>query len=255
MRKTLAVTLLFFPILGLASQSLKPFMIGQMGEANLTGQRTICGANDMVPMTNSSEELNTMGTPIGIYSGAVEGGIGYCTGTLITKDLFLTAEHCFSPCEDIKVTFGYLGKGLRETFNCKKVVEKGDGKAENDYFIIQLEGSPGVKWGWYDVSAETVKPNSQLLMIHHPKATPMKVSYKNCTLYQEEGTFLTHRCDTQSGSSGSAILLPNFEKPEETKIVGVHTLGGCDEDENSTNSGPSMKHLVDISPTLRALTK
>jgi V8-like Glu-specific endopeptidase len=92
-------------------------------------------------------------------------------------------------------------------------------------------------------------------MIHHPQATPMKVSQKNCTLKVEEDNFLNHRCDTQPGSSGSAILLPNYEHPEESRVVGVHTLGGCDDEEESTNSGPSMRHLVEISPTLKSLAK
>lgn len=237
------------------AKSPHPFIVGAKGNFFYPEERTICGSNDMVAMTESSEKLNTMGTPIGIYSGVIEGGIGYCTGTLITKDLFLTAEHCATECKDINVTFGYLGRNSRESFKCEKIIEKGDGKAENDYFIIQLEGSPGVKWGWYDVSAQPVEPNMQLLMIHHPKATPMKVSYKNCLLKNEEGDFLSHRCDTQSGSSGSAILLPNFENPEETKVIGVHTLGGCNEDDTSTNSGPSMRHLVEISPTLKSIAK
>lgn len=233
----------------------RPFIVDTKGRPLVTEERTLCGADDMVAMVNSSSQLNAMGTPIGIYSATIDGGLGYCTGTLITKDLFLTAEHCAAQCEDIKVTFGYLREGREESFDCKQIVEKGDGNAENDYFIIRLEGNPGVKWGWYDVSAQAVASGSQLLMIHHPKATPMKVSQKNCTLKSEEGGFLMHRCDTQSGSSGSAILLPNFEKPKETRIVGVHTLGGCDEAEESTNSGPSIRHLVEISPTLRAIAK
>ena len=72
---------------------------------------------------------------------------------------------------------------------------------------------------------------------------------------KEESNFLMHRCDTQPGTSGSAILLPNYDKPEETRIVGVHTLGGCDNTETSTNSGPSMRHLVEVSPTLSSLNK
>lgn len=248
-------SVLFINCLCFAHNLPRPFFRYSDSYLNRNEKRTICGSNDMVPMTSSSEALNSMGTPIGIYSGEVDGGVGFCTGTLITKDLFLTAEHCAADCESIQVTFGYLGRDREETFYCKKIIEKGDGKAENDYLIVQLEGNPGVQWGWYDVSASTVESNSQLLMIHHPKATPMKVSYKNCSLKSEEGGFLMHQCDTQSGSSGSAILLPNFETPEQTKIVGVHTLGGCNEEGDSTNSGPSMRHLVEISPTLRSIAK
>lgn len=232
-----------------------PYLVDSKGLVKGSYSRSLCGANDMIPMISSDSELQQMGTPIGIYEADIDGSRGYCTGTLITKDLFLTAQHCAAACNGIKVTFGYLSKKREESFKCKEVVEKGDTSYENDYLIVRLEGNPGVQWGWYDVTAKPVAEGSELLMIHHPKATPMKVSQKNCVLVKEEDYFLKHRCDTQPGSSGSAIFLPNYDKPEETRIVGVHTLGGCDEDEASSNSGPSMRHLVDISPTLKAIAK
>lgn len=233
----------------------KPFFKDSNYSSHPISQRSLCGKDDMTPMLDFDSAFQEMGTPIGIYEAKVDGSTGYCTGTLITKDLFLTAEHCASKCADIKVTFGFLKESRDESFSCKEIIEQGDSNYENDYFIIRLEGNPGVKWGWYDVSAQPVSKGSELLMIHHPKATPMKVSKTNCFLKTEEGNFLTHRCDTQPGSSGAAILLPNYENPEASKIVGVHTLGGCSNDDESTNSGPSMRHLVEISPTLRSLAK
>ena len=218
-------------------------------------ERSLCGVNDMTPMISEPVKMQEMGTPIGIYEATIDGSTGYCTGTLITKDLFLTAQHCAAKCEDINVTFGFLKEGRSEKFSCKEIIETGDSSYENDYLIIKLSGSPGVSWGWYDVSEKPVPPNSPLLMIHHPQATPMKVSQKNCVLLEEKDNFLMHRCDTQPGSSGSAILLPNYENPTETRVVGVHTLGGCDDTASTSNSGPSMHHLVTISPTLKSLAK
>lgn len=251
----LASCLIFGSLQVLASIAPKPYVLDSHGKSVYNYPRSICGANDMVPMFQQSADMKEMGTPIGIYEALIDGGTGYCTGTLITKDLFLTAEHCAAQCEDIKVSFGYLKDGRQENFKCKEIVEKGDGNYENDYFIIRLEGNPGVKWGWYNVSAEPLPNHSQLLIIHHPQGTPMKVSQTNCSLTEEDSGFLRHSCDTQPGSSGSAILLPNYQKPEETRIVGVHTLGGCNEEETASNSGPSMRHLVEISPTLKSLAK
>ncbi len=249
-------SILFLGLIEISNAAIpRPYIVDSKGKNLYPSERSLCGPNDMVSMLNASGQLNEMGTPIGIYEATMDGSTGYCTGTLITKDLFLTAEHCAAKCEDIKVTFGYLKDKRDESFGCKELIEKGDTSYENDYFIIRLEGNPGVKWGWYEVSSKPVPPKTPLLMIHHPQATPMKVSQKNCVLTQENGNFLMHRCDTQPGSSGSAILLPNYEKPEESRVVGVHTLGGCDDEEDSANSGPSMRHLVEISPTLKALAK
>jgi hypothetical protein len=251
----LAYLLVLGSLQALALTPPKPYVLDSHGKPVYKSPRSICGANDMLPMFQQSEDMKEMGTPIGIYEALIDGGTGYCTGTLITKDLFLTAEHCAAECDDIKVTFGYLKDGRQEDFKCKQIIEKGDGKYENDYFIIRLEGNPGVKWGWYNVSAEPLPASSKLLMIHHPQGTPMKVSQENCSLVAEESGFLRHHCDTQPGSSGSAILLPNYQNPEQTRIVGVHTLGGCDDEETASNSGPSMRHLVEVSPTLKSLAK
>lgn len=233
----------------------QPFKIDTFGHPKNTISRSICGTDDMTPILNASEQLQTMGTPVGIFEASDEMGNSYCSGTFISKDLFLTAGHCSATCKDIKVTFGYLEENRQESFHCSEIVEEANSSNDEDYMIIKLEGNPGVNWGWYGVSAKPVEPKSELLIIHHPKATPMKVSQKDCILVKEESNFLMHRCDTQPGTSGSAILLPNYNNPEETRIVGVHTLGGCDETDTSTNSGPSMRHLVELSPTLNAMAK
>ena len=82
----------------------------------------------------------------------------------------------------------------------------------------------------------------------------MKVS-RDCYVSEQTDKFLNHRCDTQPGSSGSAIMDPDYAHPENTRIVGVHTLGGCNGAQSSYNSGPSMKHLVSISPLLKSMVK
>lgn len=236
-------TLVLFPVLTLAF-------------TDFNSNRTICDKDDMISIENASDEIKEMSTPIGIWNinGERKRG-GMCTGTLIGKDLFLTAEHCSDECKNITVTFGYWKDGVRkeETFPCRDIVEKGDGKYENDYLIVRLEGNPGVNLGWYTVSSKKLKKNDPLLMIHHPGGSPMKVSQKNCKLYEQTQDFVQHKCDTMPGSSGSAILSPDFTTPSRTRIVGVHTLGGCSSEADSYNSGPSIAHLVNISPALKAL--
>ena len=80
------------------------------------------------------------------------GSTGKCTGTLISKNLFLTAQHCEADCDKLDVTFGYLSRGRAEKFKCKKIIEKGNELYENDYLVFELEGNPGIGWGWYEVS-------------------------------------------------------------------------------------------------------
>ncbi len=215
--------------------------------------RTICSSNDMLEMKSQLEDMKKMGRPI----GKLTAGGSACTGTLIERDLFLTARHCNFGCSGTKVTFGYLGSQVsgQETFKCKEVVEVGNSNSNQDYMVMRLEGNPGVNWGWYNISDREISKDTPLLMIHHPGGTPMKVSNKNCQFKKENGGLFYHSCDTNPGSSGSSVIIPDYEKPERSRIVAVHTLGGCNSSSSSFNAGPSIRGLVKISPTLKAMAQ
>ncbi len=248
----LAGIVLCFSSLLVANPS--PYWTDASGKPLAPLKRSLCGADDMIPMASETTDLKQMGTPIGMMTINLGGATGKCTGTMITKDLFLTAAHCHSECANLSVTFGHLANRNEETFACKSIIETGNEASENDYMLVQLEGNPGTVWGWYDVSSRKMKKNDELLMIHHPMGSPMKVS-KNCSVYDADSDFVNHRCDTQPGSSGSAVFAPDYANPSQTRVIGVHTLGGCDFTPDSSNSGPAMSHLVTISPTLRSLAK
>jgi hypothetical protein len=119
----LAYLLVLGSLQALALTPPKPYVLDSHGKPVYKSPRSICGANDMLPMFQQSEDMKEMGTPIGIYEALIDGGTGYCTGTLITKDLFLTAEHCAAECDDIKVTFGYLIDGRVVDFKCIMFIE------------------------------------------------------------------------------------------------------------------------------------
>ena len=131
----------------------KPLIVDKFGKVLSSPSRSICGKDEMVPMTQETIDIKKMGTAIGIWNVQMPGGgTGKCTGTLISKDLFLTAAHCDGDCSGISVTFGYLSDGRQESFQCKEIVEKGtEDSLDKDYLVIRLQGNPGVNWGWYDV--------------------------------------------------------------------------------------------------------
>lgn len=244
-RLCVSCLLVFFCSLCLAKHH--PHSLGDGGPLPILPQRTICGSNDMVDMSAQDEALKQMGRPVGIYRG---GGLA-CTGTLVSEDLFLTNRHCKVSCSSIKVSFGYLSR--QSVYACKEIVEAGSSASNQDYMLVRLEGNPGKEWGFYRLSARELTSGTPLLMIHHPGANPMKVSQKNCTFSKEASGLLHHRCDTNPGSSGTGVLLPDYENPANSKIVSLHAFGGCDSGSTSTNSGPSIKHLATISSEIRAL--
>lgn len=228
--------------------SAEPLFLNDDGSP--IASRTVCGKNDMENMIDLDEQLNSMGTPIGNLRG---GGLS-CTGVMISNDVFLTARHCNVGCANTKVTFGYLSRA-KETFACKETLAIGNSNNNQDYMALRLEGSPGVNWGYYDISDKPVAAGTDLLMIHHPGGTPMKVSRKNCKFMGESNGLISHSCDTNPGSSGSAVLIPDYDKPENSRVVAVHVLGGCNSSSTNYNKGPSIRHIVTLSPLLKSMVK
>jgi V8-like Glu-specific endopeptidase len=255
MLNRIGIAVVLFTSISPVLASPSPWLTDGKGTPVFPASRSICGKNDMLAMKNASGGLQEMGTPVAILELDMGNGFqGHCTGTMISADLLLTAAHCKVACNKITAHFGFLNDEYQESFKCKEIVESGDSNAENDYMIVRMEGNPGVGWGWYDVSGRVMQKNQNLLFIHHPQATPMKVS-KECPVYSVEDGFINHRCDTEPGSSGSAIISPDYENPENSRVVGVHTLGGCNNSETSSNSGPAMSRLVTISPVLKEMAK
>ncbi len=234
---------------------LKTDQFGKVENAS----RTICGTNEMRPMIDEDEDMQALGNPIGQYrEKGMFGASAKCTGTLISNDLFLTARHCVSgnTCESVQIAFNFLSKrGPEEVFQCAEVVEKGGGSNNDDYAILRLEGKPGVNWGFYPPAAGQATKSQALMMIHHPAGKPMQLSLEKCKVTETKGKMLHHRCDTEPGSSGSAILTRSQDF-NAIRIMGVHTLGGCQKTgTESSNSGPLMSHLLTLSSTLTELAK
>lgn len=226
-------------------------LFASISNALTPNERTICGSDDMEDMIGLNDDMKSMGMPIGI----LDVGGGLCSGTLISKDLFLTAGHCSGTCKNMKVTFGFLNN-RKESFGCKDIVEVDDSGAQNrDYMVLRLEGSPGVQWGWYDMSDKEPTAKTPLLIIHHPEGLPMKVSRKNCFAENVSGGMVYHSCDTNPGTSGSGIIVPDYQKPENSRIVAIHAYGGCNASSTKYNSGASIKNLLSVSPTIKAMVK
>lgn len=199
-------------------------------------------------------------------------GERWCSGTLISDNLFLSAGHCFdsepdgwqvpringtsdpiSPHEIAKnmhINFNYQSDPsgrLRqeESYPINELLEyRLNGL---DYAIVKLEGNPGQKFGCGTISLIDSIIGSNVCIIGHPEGWPKVVEAGHISDFKD--TLLGYNdLDTRAGNSGSGIL-----DGTNGKIVGVHTNGGCGEPQGH-NYGHKISALLEASQILKQIT-
>ena len=221
---------------------------------------SICGTNNL---QHVAEYDGARGQPVefvvkyeqavgALAYGALPNTSKYCSGIMISEDLFLTAAHCIDTAilkEFAVFNFqklrGTTELAKPEHFKILAVVEKGLGQL--DFAVLQIEGKPGLKYGFQKINIENVENGNILTLIQHPSGKPkmVDVGHKNGL---RDVKYMTYGdLDTEPGSSGSAVLDQNGF------VVGVHTNGGCFSN-GGENAGVLMSEIAKVSNVVQRLT-
>lgn len=198
-------------------------------------------------------------------------GEGWCSGTLIDEDLFLTAGHCLDtedtgtwrlPREKAGLALQpeQLAREFEVQFRHEIVAEPSASVEEDvvevqrleehrqgglDYAILRLSDHPGQRNGVARISPSNAQVGATIAILQHPAAAPMKIGAG--PVARVDGSKIAYNAvDTLGGSSGAGIL-----DVSSGKLVGVHTNGGCTASGDGENSGVTIAALAAASPLVQ----
>ena len=163
------------------------------------------------------------------------GKLATCTGFMVAPSLLLTNHHCVNTmdtCFGTVAMFGYQRDANghvmpTKQYDCLAIVEA---SKPLDYALLQMDGSPGAADAWGVVTfnpAASLAAGEPLYLLQHPAGEPKRVALDDCNVstLKAPGSVpavesdFGHKCDTESGSSGS----PLFDMSH--RVVGLHHFG------------------------------
>lgn len=181
-----------------------------------------------------------------------DGGQYFCTGFLVSADLFLTNHHCIQSEGEMRsalVDFDYDASAA-QPFNgrFKELVEK---DAELDFALLRLAQRSDRQALRLEISDPA--ENQALIVIQHPAGEPKQVSLLDCRVRNAlisgttpRQTDFGHLCDTLGGSSGSPV-----QDIGSGGAIGLHHLGFRPGSDRPVNQAVRLRLIVDFLRTKR----
>lgn len=181
---------------------------------------------------------------------------GACTGFLHRERYLITNYHCVrrskdfaetrngtsaEACADISYGFDYtVGNNayapMTVTGQCRRVVYF---SFEYDLAVMEIDAPPPTESGprkSLEFTSEPLSGQQKAVLVHHPLGLPQQYQSEECTVVADidpnqwkfvedinipaqydRAAMAFHQCDTDTGSSGSALV-----SPDDGKVVALH---------------------------------
>ncbi len=169
-----------------------------------------------------------------------QNSVGFCSGSLITPDIILTAGHCVdtqSKCDDTAFIFGYAIKTMGDqpktvsahnVYHCKEIIKSIRITDGADFALIKLDRLvSGYKPLLLRLDGEA-SINDPLTVIGNPGGLPTKIAAGG-KVRNISADFFQANLDAYGGSSGSAVF-----NSESGLIEGVLVRGEMDFEHQGT---------------------
>ena len=194
------------------------------------GQRVLTtGSDDMRDIKQVDAKYYGYGRPTAIIflQRATNQNETNCTGFLLTSSLMITNRHCISEDWQLQTAtaeFGYESDSLTKEIRSFSKLEVQNSALD---FTILRFSTPVTSWSTVTFGLEPVRKDQPLVLIQYPSARYKTISIRDCKVMSEtvldrpnRPNDFYHLCDTEGGSSGSALM------DESTgRVVGLHYYG------------------------------
>jgi|GEM_PF-2526487 len=202
---------------------------------------------------------NWIANPTGQIIDTSYAGEGHrlCSGINIGNDYYLTAGHCLGDvCDSInqhgaakyKISFNYQHASIpkelpakqaiqENLYAVKNVVEHGTCDSGIDYAVFKLEPNAQRYFGHADINADIPQLNEPVVISHHPRGLPKKISLGMVSGVDLARGKMYHTAHTLKGSSGAPI---GQTKTEE--VFGIHVAGN--EDTQGSHTGVMLWEIA-----------
>lgn len=191
-------------------------------------QESISGSNQLRSINNQPPAIKTLGRAVARLRFVGDDGLAYvCTGFLISRDLFLTNNHCINTDAErlsALADFDFNEQGPTQGVRFRELIMTDRGL---DFSLLRLSAPQPPSRDFLRLDRSVPPVNRNMLVIEHPGGEPKQVSIVDCRVHRSsmvgltiEPTDFSHFCDTVGGSSGSPMIDSTLGK-----VVGLHHLG------------------------------